>query len=386
MAAEREKGVVIGMKKEKIAGIALAAVNIVLIVVGIVLYLGADRKEPSFEFQAMDIIYEEGMETSRLLEGISAYDNEDGEITDKIVIEKLIENRELNSVVVIYGVSDKAGNVAKCSREFAAIFREAQEGKNPEEETEVQDGWLMQSGFWTELEGNGNAKDESLEDGLGSGGTEEEGVDGNGAAGDEAAGNGTDASGNREGGNGADAAGNAAGGNGADAAGNREGDNGAAENRAGEAGAEGERAGERTAGNETGEEEDDRNRTQDNGEQAAGEDAAGGTGEENARETAEENTEKQQERSAGNRNAPDPEAPVLALKVAEVKTSVGAGPAWVEIIGTLSDDKDGYETLFHNLEISKYDKNQPGTYEVTVSTKDSDGNRSQTVPLTIIVK
>lgn len=386
MAAEREKGVVIGMKKEKIAGIALAAVNIVLIVVGIVLYLGADRKEPSFEFQAMDIIYEEGMETSRLLEGISAYDNEDGEITDKIVIEKLIENRELNSVVVIYGVSDKAGNVAKCSREFAAIFREAQEGKNPEEETEVQDGWLMQSGFWTELEGNGNAKDESLEDGLGSGGTEEEGVDGNGAAGDEAAGNGTDASGNREGGNGADAAGNAAGGNGADAAGNREGDNGAAENRAGEAGAEGERAGERTAGNETGEEEDDRNRTQDNGEQAAGEDAAGGTGEENARETAEENTEKQQEMSAGNRNAPDPEAPVLALKVAEVKTSVGAGPAWVEIIGTLSDDKDGYETLFHNLEISKYDKNQPGTYEVTVSTKDSDGNRSQTVPLTIIVK
>ena len=58
----------------------------------------------------------------------------------------------------------------------------------------------------------------------------------------------------------------------------------------------------------------------------------------------------------------------------------------MEIIGTLSDDKDGYETLFNNLEVSKYDKNQPGTYEVTVSTKDSDGNRSQTVPLTIIVK
>lgn len=309
------------MKKEKIAGIVLAVVNIVLIVVGIVLYLGTDRKEPSFEFQAMDIIYEEGMDTSRLLEGISAYDNEDGDITHKIVIEKLIENRELNSVVVIYGVSDNAGNVAKCSREFTAIFREEQEGEIPEEEMEVQDGWLMQSGFWTGLEGNDTAED------------------------------------------------------------------GGEEDKHGETHAEDERAEDLSARNETGEEEDDRNQPEDNaGQEAAEGSAANGDNEVDDQAADEGSAEGQQERSIRARNTPDPEAPVLALKVGEVKTSVGAGPAWVEIIGTLSDDKDGYETLFNNLEVSKYDKNQPGTYEVTVSTKDSDGNRSQTVPLTIIVK
>ena len=46
------------MKKEKIAGMALMVMNIALIAAGIALYLSMDRKEPSFEFQAMDIIYE----------------------------------------------------------------------------------------------------------------------------------------------------------------------------------------------------------------------------------------------------------------------------------------------------------------------------------------
>ena len=76
---------------------------------------------------------------------------------------------------------------------------------------------------------------------------------------------------------------------------------------------------------------------------------AGTTAAESADSKAAEGEEKQrravrrqQERNAESRNTHDPEAPVLTLKVAEVKTAVGVGPAWVELIGTLSDDKDGY--------------------------------------------
>lgn len=376
---------VIRMKRERIASIALIVVNIALIVAGIALYLGTDRKEPYFEFQAMDIIYEEGMDTSKLLEGISAYDNKDGDITDKIVIEKLIENRELNSVVVIYGVSDEAGNVAKCSREFAAIFTERPEEELSEGETEVQDGWLVQSGFWTELEGKGEA-------GGGSGNNEAAG-DGTvgGLAGGVLSGDGEAESG---------------------MAGNGTGESSIAENRAAQGGAEengvaksqaggnestGNTAGEndeaagrsenRQAENKTGEEGGIREQPDENRNREAGEETAvNKAGEGNTQGADEENAERRQERNSGSRNTHDPEAPILTLKVAEVKTSVGVGPAWVELIGTLSDDKDGYETLFRNLEVSKYDKNQPGTYQVTVSTKDSDGKRSQSVPLTIIVK
>ena len=66
--------------------------------------------------------------------------------------------------------------------------------------------------------------------------------------------------------------------------------------------------------------------------------------------------------------------------------NAGQGPAWVDIIGTLSDDADDYNTLFQNLNVSRYDRNKPGTYQVSVYTEDSDGNKSQSVPLTIVVQ
>lgn len=79
-------------------------------------------------------------------------------------------------------------------------------------------------------------------------------------------------------------------------------------------------------------------------------------------------------------------APELTLKVSEVRVKAGQGPAWVDIIGTLKDDKDDYATLFGNLSVGRYDRNKPGSYQVGVSTQDSDGNSSQTVPITIIVE
>ncbi len=80
------------------------------------------------------------------------------------------------------------------------------------------------------------------------------------------------------------------------------------------------------------------------------------------------------------------EAPVLILKASEIRITAGQGPAWVDVISTLTDDKDDYNTLFQNLNVSRYDRNKAGTYQVSVYTEDSDGNKSQSVPLTIIVE
>ena len=77
---------------------------------------------------------------------------------------------------------------------------------------------------------------------------------------------------------------------------------------------------------------------------------------------------------------------MLTLKVTSVTVNAGQGPAWVNVIGQMIDDKDSYETLFNNLIVSKWDRNKPGTYQVTVQTKDSDGNLSAACPLVIIVK
>ncbi|MDO4304998.1 MAG: DUF5011 domain-containing protein, partial [Bacillota bacterium] len=112
------------MKQGKVTGIILAFLNMILIVACVVFYLGMDRTEPKLEFQAAELIYSEGMEETCLLEGVKAYDGRDGDITDRVVIEKTIENREEGTIVVFYAVSDKAGNVAKASRIFNAVYTE----------------------------------------------------------------------------------------------------------------------------------------------------------------------------------------------------------------------------------------------------------------------
>lgn len=314
------------MKNGKTLGIMLAIANAVLAIVSVVLYIGTDRKEPTFEFTETNVIYEEGMEESRLLEGIMAYDNVDGDLTDKIVVEKRIENQEQNSVVIFYAVSDSAGNVAKCSREFTAIYRiETEETDNQE----LQDGPLVQSGVWSVLEGGGTGGNSLADESVKGDGKETDGqdLDAGEAGEDESAGE--------------------------------------EEN---EDGLEGEEGIEETEQQEQGQERDAEQQEQtpewDAGQQG---------------QTPERDTQTM-------RNRPDPEAPVLELRVSEVTTQVGVAPAWVNVIGTLSDDKDNYETLFGNLEISKYNINQAGTYQVKVSTRDSDGNKSGEAPLTIIVR
>ena len=110
------------MKQGKTIGIILVALDAVLIVVCMILYFGADRQKPQLNFQTSEFIYREGMDTEILLQGITAYDSTDGDITDRIVIEKTIENRDDNTIVVFYAAVDKAGNVAKASRVFIAVY------------------------------------------------------------------------------------------------------------------------------------------------------------------------------------------------------------------------------------------------------------------------
>ena len=304
----------------------LAIANAVLAIVSVVLYIGTDRKEPTFEFTETNVIYEEGMEESRLLEGIMAYDNVDGDLTDKIGVEKRIENQEQNSVVIFYAVSDSAGNVAKCSREFTAIYRmETEETDNQE----LQDGPLVQSGVWSVLEGGGTGGNSLADESVKGDGKETDGQDLD----------------------------------------------------AGEAG-EDESAGEEE--NEDGLEEEEGIAETEQQEQGQERDA-GQQGQTPERDAGQQGQTPERDTQAM-RNRPDPEAPVLELRVSEVTTQVGVAPAWVNVIGTLSDDKDNYETLFGNLEISKYNINQAGTYQVKVSTRDSDGNKSGEAPLTIIVR
>ena len=79
-------------------------------------------------------------------------------------------------------------------------------------------------------------------------------------------------------------------------------------------------------------------------------------------------------------------APVLTLREQEVTIEAGTSPPWTELIEILRDDKDDYTTLYYNLSVSRFNRNQPGDYPVTLYTEDSDGNRSGTVTILVHVK
>jgi len=104
--------------REKKIAILFSILDVIIMAVIVVFYLQLDRKEPKIDFtnQNKDVVYSREMTTKELLEGVTASDNVDGDVSDRVVIEKIVENN--NSVVVYYAVSDKAGNVHKASSVF----------------------------------------------------------------------------------------------------------------------------------------------------------------------------------------------------------------------------------------------------------------------------
>ncbi len=313
------------MRQSRVIQIMIIAANLVLAAVCLVAYTKEDKVKPEFMFETGDFIYYlESEETDALLQGIMAHDDRDGDITDRIVIEKITENRDSSTVVVYYAVSDSAGNVAKISRVFPAVFQETEheeaaqafavaEMPNVEilENQEVKGDNAKNPGDRTDSEEDGQAEEDEDGEDAGETGEEESEEDPN--------------NGQRE------------------------------EDEAENSGQEEET-------------EDDRQAAADEAEDRRDEAADSG---ENARE--------QQTPDTGS-------APVLTLKKAEVTIEAGTTPPWTEIIETLRDDKDDYATLYYNLNISRYNRNQQGDYPVTLYTEDSDGNRSGTVTVMVHVK
>ena len=296
------------MKHSKGIAIMFTVVNIILIAVCGILFFRTDRKEPEFKFQVSSLIYEDGMDQQKLIENITASDNRDGDVTDRIVIEKIVESTKESSVMVFYAVSDKAGNAAKISRAFPAKITPQETAAEVTPEEKQADGMLPEE----------NQADESID-----------------KITDETS---------------------------------------------------------EMQETETDPEEKDKAKAEEADTEGADTEKAdtekADTEEADTEETdTEANTEKS---DAENDTAEEPEQtggiPVLTLKKSEVTTVVGVAPAWVDVIGSLTDDADSYETLFHNLSVSKYDVNKAGTYKVVLTTKDSAGNKSDPVALTIHVK
>lgn len=119
-----------------ILGIVFTVLSGLLIFLIAFAYTRSDRQEPEFRFSAVDLTYSSRTTDKDLKVGINAFDSKDGDLTNRIVVEKVVLNKEKETAVVYYAVADFSGNVAKQSRVFPADISDIENNGNSVEELE----------------------------------------------------------------------------------------------------------------------------------------------------------------------------------------------------------------------------------------------------------
>ena len=293
--------------------VVFTVLNIILIVTCVVLLLGRDRKAPVISFSENDLIYYSGIDNGKLLQGVAAMDAKNGDVSDRIVVEKIVQNKNEDRAVVYYAVTDLDGNVAKASRVFGAV--------NESTGNAMKD--IGMAGFDGDMDEAISNETEGMTPEIGGNEEMQENV------------------GDMQG---------------------EEGEDTQAESSPSMSPS--------PSASPTPDAEERRRKEQEEADRQAEEEQRQ---QEEARRKAEEEAAK-----AGN--------PKIILKNTTVNTTTGQLPAWIDVIGSFQDDKDGYESLFKNLKASKYDVNAKGDHAVTLTTTDSDGNVSDPVSVTVHVK
>ena len=125
--------------KQRLVMLALAAGCIVLAVAGALICLGQDRKAPEITVEDTEISYTEGGDYEELLEGVTAEDNIDGDLTDQVFVDKIIQTGE-DTGIVYYGVMDKHHNVGTARRIITyQLSEDGDEAVTEQTEEEAED-------------------------------------------------------------------------------------------------------------------------------------------------------------------------------------------------------------------------------------------------------
>ena len=101
------------MKRSKILMIAAAAALVILLITAVVILKG-DGTGPSITIPS-GIEYHKGMSDSELLNGVTAEDSKDGDVSDTLIVESVIILSSGDSVKITYAAKDKHNNITQKS-------------------------------------------------------------------------------------------------------------------------------------------------------------------------------------------------------------------------------------------------------------------------------
>lgn len=91
--------------------------------------ISMDRVPPAITIPDTEITYKEGGDTASLLKGVTAWDDVDSDITDKLRVDSIIPDKDGLTAEVVYAVYDSSNNVTKEKRTVGYKAAEKEEKK-----------------------------------------------------------------------------------------------------------------------------------------------------------------------------------------------------------------------------------------------------------------
>lgn len=117
-----------------------------IVCVGLFAFLGwsrfeADRTGPEINFSNQDFVYKDGMTDSELLQGVTAFDEKDGNVSDSLAVESVyaVDDTE---VYITYVAKDKSNNISKLKQlvSYEKTSEEVTGGEEQDADTPVDEG------------------------------------------------------------------------------------------------------------------------------------------------------------------------------------------------------------------------------------------------------
>lgn len=101
------------------------------------LLFSEDKKAPEIQFQDNEIMYTAGDSYDGLLDGVTAMDNKDGDVTASLVVESVYPNEDGTTATVVYVARDSSNNVGKATKMIS--YQSADQDSDSEEEAAESD-------------------------------------------------------------------------------------------------------------------------------------------------------------------------------------------------------------------------------------------------------
>lgn len=125
------------MRKWLLGGLGLLC--IVLAGSVVVVRLNSDREGPEITFHAeAENVYTEGQKEEKLLEGVNAQDEKDGDVTNSLQIESIYPTEDGKQVIVVYTAKDSSNNVTKKKRKMEYQSGGGNADENARQQSEEQ--------------------------------------------------------------------------------------------------------------------------------------------------------------------------------------------------------------------------------------------------------